>query len=257
MQMLSGVRCGTGDAGVIRIVLLESDTDVKHRLQMIISDAASCVTVASADTWNQCERLLEEYAPELLVVGASQLPSGLSFEPLGFPVVVRLGDVSHADEHAVCHEYDKFRSLLFQTLCEIYLRKAHQLSVLLDCYLSGLDRSGYVSILKVCHAGEVVEIAVDQVDVVEASGNYVRVHASDKVYILRETISGIQSRLDPTKFVRVHRSYIANIDHISHLSPTNAAASILAMNNGQTIPIGPNYRAEIVRLLAPQNKLAA
>jgi two-component system LytT family response regulator len=54
-------------------------------------------------------------------------------------------------------------------------------------------------------------IKAEEIDWLEAEGNYVRLHAGKESYLLRDTISALESQLDPKKFIRVHRSAIVNM----------------------------------------------
>src|SRR5215475_7753559 len=62
-------------------------------------------------------------------------------------------------------------------------------------------------------------VDADEVDWVEAAGNYVSLRVGAKAHLLSETISGMESRLDPRKFLRIHRSRIVNVERIKLLRP--------------------------------------
>lgn len=118
--------CHGREAASIRVVLLETNSDVKRRLQMIIEEDQAYVVVAWADSWSECESLLEQYVPELLIVGAGQMPIGLSFETSAFPLVIRLRDENNSDQCGAGGVYQDFRRDLVRIRHEIYLRKASQ-----------------------------------------------------------------------------------------------------------------------------------
>ncbi len=77
----------------------------------------------------------------------------------------------------------------------------------------------YIERLVVKTAGRVFFLDISDIDCIEAEGNYVRVHNGPRSYLLRETISGLESQLDPRKFLRIHRSAIVRIDKIKELQP--------------------------------------
>lgn len=244
-------------AGRIRVLLLEPDSDLMRRIEHVIADDPSYAIMAAAQSWHECAPLLEEHLPELLVANAGQIPVSLKFGASEFPLVVRLREVSHNDQTALQHYFEDFRRELLQARHEIYLRKANQLSTLLDLYFVGLNRPTYVASVRVCQAESTLDIAVRDIRTIEASGNYVRIYDARQAHSLRETISGLHSMLDPSIFLRVHRSYIVNTSHIAHISPPDGAECIIRMNNGQVIPIGPNYRGELMQLAHAMNKLIA
>lgn len=248
---------GRRGEGSIRIVLLEDNWALRRRLQAIIAEDPAFVVVGYADSWDRCELLLEEHLPELLIAGATLLPPGVNFEASGLPIVLRPRATSDSDQSDVDRTSQDFRHQLLRVRQELYSRKACELSLLLDHYLEGLNSFSYLSTLKACHAGASIEIPVSQIQTIEASGNNVRIHAFGKVYTLRETLSYLQAKLDPSVFLRAHRSYLVNLRRISHISSLDDGASVLVLNDGNTIPIGPNYRNQIERLFESGNELVA
>lgn len=67
--------------------------------------------------------------------------------------------------------------------------------------------------------GRVILVDVDEVDRLEAAGNYVEVHSGARHHLVRETMASLEARLDPARFVRVSRSSIVNADRVRELQP--------------------------------------
>jgi len=241
----------------IRVVLLENNLLLRSRLQAVITEDPIYSIVGCAEAWYDCEALLEEYLPEVLVARVTLLPPGRKVDTSSFPLVIRLRDAGYADQAEIGCVFAEFRKELLRVRNELYSRKACELSMLLDLYMAGLNTFSYFSTLKACHSGECVEIPVTQIQVIEASGNYVRIYASGKIHMMREAISCLQAKLDPSIFIRAHRSYLVNLRCISCLSSQEGGAPLLCLQDGNTIPIGPNYRDEIVRLFDSAEKLSA
>lgn len=89
-------------------------------------------------------------------------------------------------------------------------------------------------------------VDADDVDWVEAAGNYVRLCAGGQSHLLCETISGIENRLDPQKFLRIHRSRIVNVDRIKLLRPLFHGEYEVVLKDGIRLTSGRAYR-EIIR----------
>ncbi|MGH8085630.1 MAG: LytTR family DNA-binding domain-containing protein [Lysobacter sp.] len=85
-------------------------------------------------------------------------------------------------------------------------------------------------------------IAAEDVEWLQASGNYVNLHLDGRDYPLRSTIAGIESKLDPARFVRIHRSYIVNFDRIASIEPFDSGDSRIHLKNGSTLPCSRRYR---------------
>src|SRR5678815_411290 len=65
----------------------------------------------------------------------------------------------------------------------------------------------------------VVLLKVEEIDWIEADGNYAKLHIGPKSHLLREKMHDLEKQLDPDKFVRIHRSIIVNLNRIKELQP--------------------------------------
>lgn len=85
-------------------------------------------------------------------------------------------------------------------------------------------------------------IATDDIEWLQANGNYVNLHLGGRVYPLRATIGGIESQLDPDQFSRVHRSHIVNLAMIASIEPTDAGDARIHLKDGSVVPCSRRYR---------------
>lgn len=84
--------------------------------------------------------------------------------------------------------------------------------------------------------GRVIFVKTDDIDWLEAAGNYIKLHCGAETHMLRETMNGIMSQLDPSKFLRIHRATIVNIDRIKEMHPWfNGEYKIFLTTNAQLI----------------------
>ena len=97
--------------------------------------------------------------------------------------------------------------------------------------------------------GRILFLDVDEIDWIEASANYVRLHAGAECYSLRETIAHISDRLHPARFVRIHRSLIVNVNKIKELEPCNSGEYIVVLKNGKELSCSRGYRAGLQRFI--------
>ena len=88
-------------------------------------------------------------------------------------------------------------------------------------------------------------VAARDIEHLEAAENYVNLHVRGRVYPLRSTMSAIQDRLDPARFVRVHRSYIVNLDFLDQIEPLDTGDARLLLKNGSRIPCSRRYRSAL------------
>ncbi|GAB2516565.1 LytTR family DNA-binding domain-containing protein [Lysobacter humi (ex Lee et al. 2017)] len=88
-------------------------------------------------------------------------------------------------------------------------------------------------------------VAAADVEWLQAAGNYVNLRVRGRDYPLRTTMAAIGSQLDPARFVRVHRSYIVNLDCVVEIEPLDTGDARIAMRDGTSIPCSRTYRAAL------------
>ena len=110
-------------------------------------------------------------------------------------------------------------------------------------------RSKYPARLVIKTSGRVVFLKVDEIDWVDAAGNYVRIHAADDSHMLRETMGRLEEKLDPEKFLRIHRSTIVNMERIRELQQQFHGDYLVVLKNGQRLTLSRSYRDRIQELL--------
>lgn len=97
--------------------------------------------------------------------------------------------------------------------------------------------------------GRVVFLDLDEVDWIEAAANYVKVNVGKDSYLLREAIGRISEKLDPGRFVRIHRSTIVNIGKIKELQPCDSGEYIAVLKNGKGLSCSRTYRNQLQQLI--------
>ena len=97
--------------------------------------------------------------------------------------------------------------------------------------------------------GRVRLVDIDAVDRVEAAGNYVEVHSGSQARLLRETLSSLEGRLDPERFVRVSRSALVNIERVREIRPMFHGDFVVVLRDGAEIPGSRRYREGLERLI--------
>ena len=92
-------------------------------------------------------------------------------------------------------------------------------------------------------------VKIDEVDWLETANNYVSLHVGATEYLYRTTMAAIEPRLDPARFVRIHRSTIVNVDRIVELQPTFARELVVLLRDGTRLRLGAPYRERLRRLI--------
>jgi two-component system response regulator AlgR len=108
--------------------------------------------------------------------------------------------------------------------------------------------SGYASEFWVSHRSELIRIAAPDIERVEAERDYMRLHTGGRSYLLHQTISTLEQRLDPGRFQRIHRSHIVRHDLIAGLRHEGGGVWHAVLKNGEAMRIGRKYLAEVKKL---------
>jgi two-component system, LytTR family, response regulator len=99
--------------------------------------------------------------------------------------------------------------------------------------------------LVVKSGGRLFFLRTDEIDWVEAAGNYVRLHVGTTSHLLRETMNAIEGRLDPEKFFRIHRSRIVNMERIQELQPWLNGEYAVLLRTGTRLTLSRGYREKL------------
>lgn len=88
-------------------------------------------------------------------------------------------------------------------------------------------------------------VAANDIEWLQAAGNYVNLRVRGHDYPLRSTIAGIESKLDPRRFARIHRSYIVNLDLVASIEPLDTGDARIHLRDATTLPCSRRYRADL------------
>lgn len=93
--------------------------------------------------------------------------------------------------------------------------------------------------------GRIYFVKIDDIDWIEAAGNYVRLHVAKEQHLLREPLSVLEKKLDPARFVRIHRSTIVNLDRIRELQPVFHGDYVVILQDGAELQVSRSCREKL------------
>jgi two-component system LytT family response regulator len=255
-------------------VLLVDDEPLARRLLRVMLAADPEVAVIGETSGDEAVAVIERTAPDLLFLDV-QMPGVDGFEVLGrlaperLPVVVF---VTAYDQHAIrafeVHALDYLLKPVADARLAEALAHAKQrvrerrgesappggLAALELERLAALlaeRRQGYLSRLLVPARERTLVVEVDEIDWIEAADYYVALHVGGRRHLLRETLSQLETRLDPERFCRVHRSAIVNVAQVREIHPLFRGDCTLILRGGERVPLSRTRRADFERLFAP------
>jgi DNA-binding LytR/AlgR family response regulator len=252
----------------MRVLIADDEPIALERLQLALTCVPEAELVAAARNGRQAAELIRELKPDVAVLDV-QMPGRDGFE-----VIEALGDaafvpevifVTAFDEHAIrafdVHAVDyllkpvafeRFREALRRAGARLEARASDarfsELQRLLDAVRAEGRAEGeaFERELWVPSRQGLTRLAVADIDLIEAEGDYVRLHVGTSSHLYKDTLSGLCDRLDPTRFLRVHRSAAVSLERIAAVRRRLPRGLVLTLAGGRQVPVGPSYTAEVL-----------
>lgn len=114
----------------------------------------------------------------------------------------------------------------------------------------------YAERLLVRSAGRIVVVTIDEIDWIDGAGNYLELHVGKSSHLLRHTLSGLESRLDPRRFLRIHRSTIIQLDRLAALETRDSGEYVVILRDGTRLMMSRSQRHKIHRLAGDSSGVA-
>ena len=114
---------------------------------------------------------------------------------------------------------------------------------------SAAERPAYLDRVMVRIARQAHPIKVEDIDWIEADDYYAKLHVAGRSYLVREPMQDLERRLDPKRFIRIHRSTIVNIDRVKLVQPYFHGAHVVTLKDGTRVRLSRSKRAAFERAL--------
>ncbi|HEY0515049.1 MAG TPA: LytTR family DNA-binding domain-containing protein [Thermoanaerobaculia bacterium] len=103
--------------------------------------------------------------------------------------------------------------------------------------------------LAVRNNGQVLFLSPEEIEWIEAAGNYVRLNANGESHLLRDTMSSVESKLPRERFLRIHRSAIVNLEAVREMSPSPHGDFVVGLKSGKRLPLSRGCRDRLEEAL--------
>ena len=259
----------------LRTIIVDDEPLALKLLRTVLSEIADIEVVAECSNGKQAVEAVTELEPELIFLDI-QMPGmngfdvikSLQTEIMPMVVFVTAYDqyaVDAFDLHAVdyvlkpldseriARSFDRaidrlkndvdrsFKSPLIGAIEEISERASKEKT---DKSVNNLP-DGMKRKLLVRDSGVVKVIPFDDIDWVDAAGDYMCVHAVGETHVIRSTLRDLMTKLDDNLFVRIHRSTIVNVERVVSVTPLQKGGSLLHLTQGESLKVSRNYRDSI------------
>jgi two-component system LytT family response regulator len=244
---------------VIRVLIVDDEPIARRGVRQQLRGEADVEIVGECGDGAAAIDAITGLAPDLVFLDI-QMPEVGGFDVVEAIGVARMPAVvfvtaydEHAlrafDVHAVDYVLKPIDRHRFRTAVERARRRlVHapgQLDRRIAAALGELGRPAhdYAKRLAIKGDGRVILVDVDEVERLEAAGNYVEVHSGARQHLVRETMASLEARLDPSRFVRISRSSIVSTDRVRELQPMFNGDFVVVLHDGTKVAGSRRYRA--------------
>ena len=140
-------------------------------------------------------------------------------------------------------EADKLRAVLE----DVSPHTAREMAAGLEPEVPTADR--YEKRINIKDQGQIFRVEVDNIERIDAAGDYMCIYTGDNTLILRETMKDLEKRLDPRNFQRIHRSTIVNLDQVTQVKPHTNGECFLVLGSGAQVKVSRSYREVVARFV--------
>ena len=248
---------------MIRALIVDDEGPARKRLRTLLAREADVTLVRECVDGPSAVTSIRETRPDLVFLDI-QMPEMNGFDVLrevgadAVPAVVFVTAYDRFalqafDAHALDYllkpfANDRFRNTLDRVRRLLAREEDHAFRHKLDALLHHAG-SPAMQRIAVKTAERVIFLGPDDIDWIEGAGNYVRIHCAGTQHLVRDSLKAMSDRLGSQRFLRVHHSYIVNLDRIRELRPWNHGEYIVVLKDGTRIASSRSYSEALRRLV--------
>lgn len=253
-------------AGVLRIAIVDDEEPARLVLREYLELESGVEIVAECANGFEAVKAVAETKPDVLITDI-QMPKLDGFEVL---------DLVGRDTNVIfATAYDEFALKAFEVHAIDYLlkpfsrerlgeavqrarlrvagpqgaaeeaRQADAAAVAMAARPAGV----WITRIVIRDGAEVHVVPIDRVDYVEAQDDYIAVHAGDRTLLKDQALASLESQLDPRRFVRVHRSFLLNLDRLAKLESATKDTKMAVLRDGRRLPVSRSGQERLASLL--------
>ncbi|MEW6160826.1 MAG: LytTR family DNA-binding domain-containing protein [Verrucomicrobiota bacterium] len=249
----------------IRTLIVDDEAPARNRLRQLLETEADFEIVGECANGRQAVAALQKQKPDLVFLDVQmprldgfQVCAEVGLEDLPLVVFVTAYNqfaLQAFEVHALDYllkpfDRERFQKTLRHVREQFQRGHAHPINAEIKSLLEDL-RSGGKKLERLAFKtdGRVLFVRVEEIDWIEADGNYVHLHVGNTAHLLRETLTSLETQLDPEKFLRISRSILVNIDRIKELQSLFYGDFAVILRDGTRLTMSRNYRERLESLV--------
>jgi two-component system LytT family response regulator len=246
-------------------MVIDDEPAARRGVKLLLSQESDIDVIGEAGDGDTAVKLIKKHKPDIVFLDI-QMPGADGFAVLKRleanerPVVIF---VTAYNEHALkafeVHAIDyllkpfddeRFKDALTRARDAVRSRATMVLNAKVDQLIAQFEEGaandaeagGFSDRIMVKSSGEIFFLKPSEIDWIEAEGDYMKFHVGGKSHLMRETMARLEARLDPKRFVRIHRSTIVNLDSVRKLSPSFVGEYAVVLGDGTKLKLSRGYQ---------------
>jgi two-component system LytT family response regulator len=246
----------------LRVVIVDDEPLARAVVREYLGTHPGVDIVAECANGFEAVKAVTELSPDLLFLDV-QMPKLSGFEVLELlgrevPVVFTTAYDQYAlrafEVHAVDYllkpfSEDRFAEALSRARERLHARTEGRSDGEVDALTEAVRSRGPLERVLIRDGAQVHVLPVDRIDYVEAQDDYVAFAVDGRQYLKDQTLATVETLLDPTRFVRIHRSYLLNIERISRVELYAKDSRVAILRDGRRLPVSRAGYARLAKLL--------
>ncbi|HLJ48049.1 MAG TPA: response regulator [Bryobacteraceae bacterium] len=244
------------------VLIVDDEPLAREGLRMLLTNDPQVAAITEAKNGREAVIAIRDSRPDLLFLDV-QMP-----EMDGFEVVRQLGPermpavvfVTAHDQYAIrAFEINALDYLLKPVTAERFRQSLERAKARLSggeevgrrmvSLLEAMSNpSSYVKRLAVRSGTRTLFVPVDDIEWIQAAENYAELHVGAAAYLLQATMNTLEASLDPTTFLRIHRSLIVNVGRVKELQPAGHGEYVVVLRSGVRLQSGRSYHEKLKAL---------
>ena len=228
----------------LRVLIVDDEAPAREGLRLRLQREPGVSVVGDAASAAQARTCIDSQSPDLVFVDV-EMPGADGF------TLVERDDDAEGPQIVFVTAHAEYAVKAFAVRALDYLLKPVDPSRLRAALARARDRLSHraTSRLSVSKAGVVHLLPTASIEWIEARGDFVRIHADQTAYTMNSTMTELMRTLDASRFVRIHRSAIVNVDRVRQLVPSTHGEYVVVLAGGARLKLTRNHRAGLSQLL--------
>jgi two-component system LytT family response regulator len=267
----------------IRALIVDDESLARKALRAMLKDDSEMEVIAECRNGKEAVIVIREQSPDVVFldiqmpemdglevveeVGVNQMPVTV-FVTAYDKYALRAFEAHALDYLLKPFDHDRFNTALQRAKTNVRQQKLGEISENLFAVLQDMKPKTSESPLEtdnrkadnaahkepidrvvIKSSGRIYFLKIEEIDWVEGAGDYLSLHSGSQTHLIRETMGNFHAKLDPKKFLRIHRSTIVNVERVKDIRPLFKGEYVITLTSGKRLKSSRGYRHQLQALL--------